>query len=90
MRFSVLTASTRTACKVRATIRVRGVATLYSSPRSVRAGRTINVVIKRRGKSGAKLRRAVARRSRAATLTVVARAADGRSTTVRRRVRLLR
>ena len=73
---------------VRAVLRVAGVATLRSATRSVAAGVPTGFRVALRGARGQRLRRAVARRPRRATLTVTATDAAGNVTRVVRRVRL--
>jgi len=58
-----LAVTTSERCTVRATLRVRGVATLRSAARTLAAGRRSTLKIGVRGASGARLRRAVRRRS---------------------------
>ena len=85
-----LTVTTSERCTVRATLRLKGVATLRSRTRTLAAGRRSTLKIRLTGRAAAKLRRALARRSRRARITVVARDAAGNRSSEARRVRLRR
>ena len=77
-------------CTVRAAVHVRGVATVRSPARKLEAGRRSTLKIGVRTPAGARLRRAVRRRSRLAILTVTARDAAGNASSLTRRVRVRR
>jgi hypothetical protein len=74
--------------RVRAALRVRGVGTLRSASRTLAAGIRGTFRLSMRGARGKRVRAAVARRSRLATLTVTARDAAGNLSRTVRRVRL--
>ena len=73
---------------VRASLRVPGVGTLRSASRTLTAGVPRVLRISTRGARGRRVRTAVARRSRLATLAVTARDAAGNVSRTARRVRL--
>ena len=83
-----LTVTASEAATVGASLRVPGVATLRSASRILAAAIPGAFRIWTRGSRGRRLRRAVARRSRLATLTVTARDAAGNVSQTARRVRL--
>jgi len=83
-----LTVTVSERATVRASVRIRGVGTLRSASRTLAAGRPRVVRISTRGARGRRVRRAVARRSRQATLTVTARDAAGNTSRAVRRMRL--
>ena len=85
VRLTVLSSEPAT---VRAVLRAGGVTTVRSATRAVAAGVPTGFRVTLRGASGQRLRRAVARRPRRATLTVTAADAAGNVTRVVRRVRL--
>jgi hypothetical protein len=73
---------------VRATLRVPGVGSLRSAPRTLPAGIAGTFRVSLKSPRGKRVRAAVARRSRRATLTVSARDAAGNVARTVRRVRL--
>jgi len=75
-------------CSVRARLRVKGVANLRSAARTLEPGRRSTLKVALTGSRGARVRRAIARKSRLAVLTVSARDAAGNTAQVTRRVRL--
>ena len=83
-----LTVTVSEPATVDASLRVPGVATLRSASRTLAAATPGTFRISTRGSRGRRVRRAVARRSRLATLTVTARDAAGNTSRAVRRVRL--
>ena len=83
-----LTVTVSEAATVRASLRVPGAGTLRSASRTLAARIPRAFRVSTRGSRGQRVRRAVARRSRLATLTVTARDAAGNVSRTVRRVRL--
>jgi hypothetical protein len=83
-----LTVTASEPATVRASLRIPGVTTLRSASRTLAAGIPGVFRISTRGSRGRRVRRAVARRSRLATLTVTARDTAGNVARTVRRVRL--
>ena len=69
-------------------MRVPGLATLRSTSRTLAAGVRVTLRVSVKGARGKRVRRAVARRSRLARLTITARDAAGNQSQTVRRVRL--
>ena len=83
-----LTVTVSEPATVRATLRVPGVGSLRSASRTLPAGIADTFRVSLKGQRGRRVRAAVARRSRRATLTVSARDTAGNVSRTVRRVRL--